>query len=143
MPDEYTQQRIDATRSEVSKSDLPPETKDALQTRLDHAARCSDPKSDRVEALCQAQADSIIQEVRAAIRLPLAVRAEVAAQIGAHVAACQSGGAGRGAMPKNVREFLFAVAAQYPLLVGIAALWVLKTLGADGIKALAVRLLGM
>ena len=66
--DEVVKNRIDAVRSEVAKSDLEPETKDALQARLDHAHRCSNGTPDKIKAISEATADGIIFEVRQVVR---------------------------------------------------------------------------
>jgi hypothetical protein len=75
--DEITKNRIDAVRSEVAKSDLEPETKDALQARLDHAHRCSNGTPDKIKAISEATADGIIFDVRQVVRQDERVRTVV------------------------------------------------------------------
>ena len=75
--DEVVKNRIDAVRSEVAKSDLEPETKDALQARLDHAHRCSNGTPDKIKAISEATADGIIFDVRQVVRQDERIKAVV------------------------------------------------------------------
>lgn len=68
--DTTTEEKINAARAEVSKSDLDPSHRDALQTRLDHAYKCSNGTPDKIAAIGAAVADGIVHEVRAEVRAP-------------------------------------------------------------------------
>jgi len=116
---EIIEQKLKATRKEVEDKVDPkhPERKDGLQTMLDHAYRCANGSTNKIEAIADALAALIIHSVRAEIREPLRMQEAV----DAHKAACRAS-----RIPKSVREALMSAAAQYPLVALLVIGWLIE-----------------
>ena len=121
--DERTAGMIKATRAEVEASALEPEHKDVLQGMLDHAHKCANGTPDKVGAIGEAVAALIVRDARKEVRDHKRLKDEIAA----HMAVC-----GKRTAPKNVREFAQRMAADYPLVVMIAAMLAIKGIGFRG-----------
>lgn len=61
--------RIEAARVEVEASELSHAHRENLQRQLDHAEKCANGTPDKMEALCEAIADTLIRDAREEIRV--------------------------------------------------------------------------
>lgn len=101
------EQKINAARMEVEKTEAPAERKDGLHAMLDHAHSCANGHPDKIVAIAEAMSYLIIHIVRSETR----EGERIALAIDRHSENCPGGRA-----PRTLKELGSRLAVQYPIL---------------------------